>query len=96
MLKLCIGFLVDTLFWVKWLARLNHADILVLVSESSAHFTPTTVGTGQIVTSEVVTQKWKRAHCNCKNTLLYANVEQTVHDVMIRSLLLNLAIYVSS
>ena len=36
MLKLCLGFLVDTfLFYVKWLARLNifiHADILVLVS----------------------------------------------------------------
>ena len=36
MLKLCLGFLVDTLFYVKWLARLNifiYADILVLVSE---------------------------------------------------------------
>ena len=36
MLKLCLGFLVDTLFYVKWLARLsifNHADILVLASE---------------------------------------------------------------
>ena len=36
MLKLCLGFLVDTLFCVKWLARLSifiHADILVLVSE---------------------------------------------------------------
>ena len=35
MLKLCLGFLVDTLFYVKWLARLSnfsHADILVLVS----------------------------------------------------------------
>ena len=35
MLKLC-RFLVDTLFCVKWLARLSisiHADILVLVSE---------------------------------------------------------------
>ena len=35
MLKLCLGFLVDTLFCVKWLARLSifiHADILVLVS----------------------------------------------------------------
>ena len=33
MLKLCLGFLVDTLFCVKWLARLSifiHADILVL------------------------------------------------------------------
>ena len=36
MLKLCLGFLVDTLFCVKWLARLSifiHADILVLDSE---------------------------------------------------------------
>ena len=36
MLKLCLGFLVDTLFCVKWLARLSifiHADIIVLVSE---------------------------------------------------------------
>ena len=36
MLKLCLGFLVDTLYCVKWLARLSifiHADILVLVSE---------------------------------------------------------------
>ena len=36
MLKLCLGFLVGTLFHVKWLARLNifiHADVLVLVSE---------------------------------------------------------------
>ena len=36
MLKLCLGFLVDTLLCVKWLARLSvfiHADILVLVSE---------------------------------------------------------------
>ena len=36
MLKLCLGFLIDTLFYVKWLARLRifiHADILVLVSE---------------------------------------------------------------
>ena len=36
MLKLCLGFLVDILFCVKWLARLSifiHADILVLVSE---------------------------------------------------------------
>ena len=36
MLKLCLGFLVDTLFCVKWLVRLSifiHADILVLVSE---------------------------------------------------------------
>ena len=36
MLKLCLGFLVDTLFCIKWLARLSifiHADILVLVSE---------------------------------------------------------------
>ena len=35
-LKLCLGFLVNTLFLVKWLARLSifiHADILVLVSE---------------------------------------------------------------
>ena len=35
MLKLYLGFLVDTLFYVKWLARLSifiHADILVLVS----------------------------------------------------------------
>ena len=36
MLKLCLGFLVDTLFCVKWLARLSifiHDDIIVLVSE---------------------------------------------------------------
>ena len=36
MLKLCLGFLVDTLFCVEWLARLSiyiHADNLVLVSE---------------------------------------------------------------
>ena len=34
MLKLCLGFLVDTLFCVKWLARLSiFSDILVLVSE---------------------------------------------------------------
>ena len=36
MLKLSLGFLVDTLFCVKWLARLSifiHADIVVLVSE---------------------------------------------------------------
>ena len=36
MLKLCLGFLVDILFYVKWLARLRifiHADILVQVSE---------------------------------------------------------------
>ena len=36
MLKLCLGFLVDTLFCVKWLAKLSIfilADILVLVSE---------------------------------------------------------------
>ena len=36
MLKLCLGFLVDTLFCVKWLARLSifiHADILILVNE---------------------------------------------------------------
>ena len=36
MLKLCLGFLVDTLFCVQWLARLSSfidADILVLVSE---------------------------------------------------------------
>ena len=35
MLKLYLGFLVDTLFCVKWLARLNifiHADILVSCS----------------------------------------------------------------
>ena len=35
MFKLCLGFLVDTLFCVEWLARLSifiHADILVLVS----------------------------------------------------------------
>ena len=36
MLKLYLGFLVDTLFCVKWQARLSiltHADILVPVSE---------------------------------------------------------------
>ena len=36
MFKLCQRFLVDTLFCVKWLARLSiyiHADNLVLVSE---------------------------------------------------------------
>ena len=55
MLKLCLGFLVDTLFYVKWLARLSifiHADILVLVSEfavmvilSEWWLVSTTVGT---------------------------------------------------
>ena len=50
-----LGFLVDTLFCVKWLARLNifiHADILVVVSEfvvvvilSEWWSMPTTVGT---------------------------------------------------
>ena len=55
MLKLCLGFLVDTLFCVKWLARLSifiHADILVLVSEfvvvvisSEWWLVPTTVDT---------------------------------------------------
>ena len=55
MLKLCLGFLVNTLFCVKWLARLSifiHADILVLVSEfvvvvilSEWWSVPTTVGT---------------------------------------------------
>ena len=54
MLKLCLGFLVDTLFCVKWLARLSifiHADILVLVSEfvvvvilSEQWLLPTSVG----------------------------------------------------
>ena len=36
MLKLCLGFLVDTVFCAQWLARLSifiHADTLVLVSE---------------------------------------------------------------
>ena len=36
MFALCLGFLVDTLFCVKWLARLSifiHVDILVLVNE---------------------------------------------------------------
>ena len=36
MLKLCLGFLVDTLFCVKWLERLSIfivANTLVLVSE---------------------------------------------------------------
>ena len=36
MFKLCLGFYVDTIFCVKWLAKLSifiHADILVLVSE---------------------------------------------------------------
>ena len=36
MLKLCLGFLVDTLFCIKWLARVSifiYADLLVLVSE---------------------------------------------------------------
>ena len=32
MLKLCLGFLVDTLFHVKWNIFI-HADVLVLVSE---------------------------------------------------------------
>ena len=55
MLKLCLGFLIGTLFCVKWLARLSifiHADILVLVSEfvvvvilSEWWSVPTTVGT---------------------------------------------------
>ena len=31
MLKLCLGFLVDTLFCVKWLARLSWSEILVVV-----------------------------------------------------------------
>ena len=50
MLKLCLGFLVDTLFCVKTI----HADILVLVSEflmvailSEWWSVPTTVGTFQ-------------------------------------------------
>ena len=30
--ELCLGFLVDTTFCVKWLAKLIHADILVQVS----------------------------------------------------------------
>ena len=36
MLKMCLRFVVDTLFYVKWLPRLTvfiHADILILVSE---------------------------------------------------------------
>ena len=36
MLKLCLGFLVDTLFCVRWLARPSifiYTDMLVLVSE---------------------------------------------------------------
>ena len=36
MLKLCLGLIVDTLLYVKWLARISifiHDDILVLVSE---------------------------------------------------------------
>ena len=36
MLKLCLGFLVDSLFCIKWLVRLSifiYADILVLISE---------------------------------------------------------------
>ena len=36
MLKLCLGLLVDTLFCVKWLARLSifiHADIVAQISE---------------------------------------------------------------
>ena len=56
MLKLYLGFLVDTLFCVKWLARLSifiHADILVLLSEfvvvvilSEWWSVPATVGPG--------------------------------------------------
>ena len=48
MLKLCLGFLVDTLFCVKWLPRLSifiHADILVLISDDewwSFYLSPTT------------------------------------------------------
>ena len=55
MLKLCLGFLIDTLFCVKWLAKLRiyiHVDLLVLVSEfvvvvilSEWWLVPTTVGT---------------------------------------------------
>ena len=54
-LPLCLGFLVDTSFCVKWLAKLSidiHTDILVLVSElvvvvilSEWWSVPTTVGT---------------------------------------------------
>ena len=36
MLKLCLGFYVDTLFCVKWPAKLSifiHVEILVLVIE---------------------------------------------------------------
>ena len=55
MLKLCLGFLVDTLFCVKWLARASifiYDDMLVLVSEFvvvvrfiESWLLPTTVGT---------------------------------------------------
>ena len=66
MLKLCLGFLVDTLFCVKWLARLSifiHADILVLVNEFvvvilsewwSGRPLPTAVGTSLLLTQGVV------------------------------------------
>ena len=33
MIELCLGFLVDTMFCVKWLAQLSIFIILVLVSE---------------------------------------------------------------
>ena len=55
MFKLCLGFYVDTLLCVKWLAKLSifiHVDILVLFSEfvvvvilSEWWSVPTTVGT---------------------------------------------------
>ena len=63
MLKLCLGFLLDTLFCVKWLARLSifiHAGILVLVTEfvvvvflSEWWSVLTTVGTSLINVSYV-------------------------------------------
>ena len=33
MVEMCLGFLADTMFCVKWLAKLNIFIILVLVSE---------------------------------------------------------------
>ena len=52
MLKLCLGFLVDTLFCVKWLARLSMVSefvVVVILSEwwfsGQCQPLPTTVGT---------------------------------------------------
>ena len=56
MVEVFLGFLVDTMFCVKWLAKLNIFIILVLVSEfmvvillSEWWSGPTTVGTSLII-----------------------------------------------